>query len=133
MFGEFFNVLAIFVTNSVILLALSIQILPKSQFARCGVLAQLCFSALCLPMTKLFVGPVSVAVATLKERDGSFNFQVLDPAARCAFCGVAAPHAPAPASRAPSIFGSRSTARASRFTLATALSRPQYPKHSTVC
>lgn len=76
MFGEFFNVVAIFLTNSTVLLALSFVVLPKSQFARCGVLAQICLSIVCLPLTKLCVGPVSAAVAAWKESDGSFNFQV---------------------------------------------------------
>ncbi len=76
MFSDFYNVVAIFVTNATILIALSLQI--KSRFVLWGLLAQICFAIMCLPLAKRFVGPVSAAVAALKESDGGFAFQVLD-------------------------------------------------------
>jgi hypothetical protein len=76
MFREFFNVVAVLITQVTILIAIGVQILPKSAFARIGVLAQICFAVLFLPMIKRFVGSVSATVSILKASDGSFNFQV---------------------------------------------------------
>ena len=76
MFREFFNVVAIFLTQATLLIAVSAQIFQRSAFARIGVLAQVCFACICLPLAKRSVGPVTSAVCDLKQRDGNFNFQV---------------------------------------------------------
>jgi hypothetical protein len=76
MFREFFNVVAIFLTQATLLIAVSAQVFQRSAFARVGVLAQVCFACICLPLAKRSVGPVTSAVCDLKQRDGNFNFQV---------------------------------------------------------
>lgn len=76
MFREFFNVVAIFLTQATLLIAVSAQVFQRSQFVRAGVLAQVCFACICLPLAKRSVGPVTSAVYDLKQRDGNFNFQV---------------------------------------------------------
>ncbi len=76
MFREFFNVVAIFLTNVTLLVALLFIVLPRSAFVRVGLLAQVCCAIVCLPVTKHFVAPVSAAFAAVKETDGNFNFQV---------------------------------------------------------
>jgi hypothetical protein len=63
MFREFFNVVAIFLTNTTQLLALMGSTFPK-------------FAAVCLPVAKKFAGPVAAAVAKMKKGDGDFNFLV---------------------------------------------------------
>jgi hypothetical protein len=57
--------------------ALLFVVLPRSAFARVGLLAQICCAVVCLPVTKHFVAPVSSAFAAVKETDGNFNFQVI--------------------------------------------------------
>ena len=125
MFREFFNVAAIVLTNATIFVAIMATTVAKSRFTQIAVLAQFIFAALCLPLVNYFVGPASAAVAVLKQRDGSFNFQVHLRRAFFVlpFCDVTLSSS--------STRGSRNIAKASHFTPATTASAPPYPKHST--
>jgi hypothetical protein len=76
MFREFFNVVAIFLTNTTQLLALMGSTFPKSNLTKIAVLSQFLFAAVCLPVAKKFAGPVAAAVAKMKKGDGDFNFLV---------------------------------------------------------